>query len=364
MHARPPAPLSRVQTSFHTLVMAVMLAVLLGWLLKIGQAILLPVFSAVIVAYVLVTSVQAMQRLPIVGQWPAWLRQALVLTLFTLALLALAAVVAITVDELLAALPRYEANLQRLLGTLTTALGLEHRTDWQSLRATTLDKLDLQALAVSLLGSLGAAAGMVFLIVVYTAFLMSERSGFAHKLATALPGHSAARTQAIIADINQRIGQYLSVKTLVNVILAALSFAVLKLFGVDFALFWALLIGLLHYIPYIGSAVGVALPVLLTLAQFGSLGTTLVIAALLLAIQAVVGNLVEPRMVGKQVNLSPFVVMLALSIWSALWGVAGAILAIPLTSMLAIVLASFVPTRPLAVLLADDVDVYAHELNA
>ena len=344
--------------SFHTLVMAVLLMVLLGWVLKIGQPILLPVFAAVIAVYVLTVSVQAMTRLPLIGRWPQWVLRLLVLLLFTLVVLALGVVVAMTVRELMGALPRYEENLLRLLTRLTSAWGVERLPNWDNLRAATVGKLNLQQLALGLLGSLGSAAGMVFLVVVYAMFLMGERGGFARKLAAALPGDSAAQTQAMIGEINHRIGQYLTVKTLVNAILAVSSFVVLWAFGVDFALFWALMIGLLHYIPYVGSAVGVALPLLLSLAQFGSPWTTLTLAALLFGLQTLVGNFVEPRMVGKQVNLSPFVVMLALSIWSALWGVAGAILAIPLTSILAIVLASFASTRPFAVLLADDVSLY------
>lgn len=344
--------------SFHTLVMAVLLIVLLGWVLKIGQPILLPVFAAVIAVYVLTISVQAMTRLPVIGRWPQWLLRLLALLLFTLLVLALGAIVAVTVSELMSALPRYEENLVRLLTRLTSTLGVERLPNWDNLRADTVGKLNLQKLAFVLLGSIGSAASMVFLVVVYAMFLMGERGSFARKLAAALPSDSAVQTQAIIGDINRRIGQYLAVKTLVNGILAVTSFVVLWVFGVDFALFWALMIGLLHYIPYVGSAVGVAFPVLLTLAQFGSLWTTLAVAALLFALQAVVSNLIEPRMVGKQVNLSPFVVMLALSIWTALWGMAGAILAIPLTSILAIVLASFSSTRSLAVLLADDVSMY------
>jgi hypothetical protein len=102
-------------------------------------------------------------------------------------------------------------------------------------------------------------------------------------------------------------------------------------------MFWAVVIGLFNYIPYVGSIIGVALPVVLSLAQFGSFGTTAVLAGLLMAAQTWVGNILEPRMIGRQLNLSPFVVLVALSVWSALWGLPGAILAIPMTSMLVII---------------------------
>lgn len=76
------------------------------------------------------------------------------------------------------------------------------------------------------------------------------------------------------------------------------------------------------------------------------------------AVQFYVGNILEPKLIGKQVNLSPTVVLMALSLWSAMWGIPGAILAIPLTSMIAIICAASPATRPISVLLADSVDEY------
>ena len=131
-------------------------------------------------------------------------------------------------------------------------------------------------------------------------------------------------------------------------------FVVMLLVGVDFALFWAILIGLLNYIPFIGSLIGVIFPVLLAVAQFGSIQTALLVLVLLTAAQLWVGNGLEPKMIGKKVNLSPFVVLVSLGLWTSLWGVAGSILAIPLTSILAIIFSHFDGTRPLAVLLSDD----------
>ena len=101
---------------------------------------------------------------------------------------------------------------------------------------------------------------------------------------------------------------------------------------------------------------GVALPVILSVAQFGSPGTTAVLGTLLIAAQTYVGNILEPKMIGRQLNLSPFVILVALSVWSSVWGLAGAILAIPMTSVLAIICGSFASTRFIAVLLADTVD--------
>ena len=160
------------------------------------------------------------------------------------------------------------------------------------------------------------------------------------------------RTVALLERINTRVGEYLSVKTLVNVILAGLSFLIMLALGIEFALFWAILIGLLNYIPYIGSMIGVFFPVLLSLAQFGSLYMGAGVLVALSIAQLFVAGFLEPRMMSRAFNLSPFVVLLALAFWGALWGVSGAVLAVPLTATLVIVLAEIEATRPIAIMLS------------
>jgi predicted PurR-regulated permease PerM len=146
-------------------------------------------------------------------------------------------------------------------------------------------------------------------------------------------------------------------KTLVNAILGTVSYVVMLAMALDFALFWAVLIALFNYIPFIGTF-AVAFPIILSLAQFGSLTTTVILAALLLLTQLVSDNVLEPKLFSRQLNLSPFVIIVALSFWSAIWGLPGAILAIPITSMIAIICAAFPATRSIAMLLADRVDEY------
>lgn len=350
---------NRLQTAVYCL----LFVILGGWLLKVGQDLLIPIISALISVYILVAAADRLGRLPFFRAWPEWLRRLSVLLLFFAAGLLLLAIVIATGEQMVAAAPRYQSNLETLVANISAKLGLEGKADWHSVRAATVDKIDLQVVLGSVLGSVGSLLGLATMIAIYAAFLLGERGGFAHKLAVAFPGGSAARTRQIITDVNQKIGTYLATKTLINIILGVLSWAVLWWFGVDFAVFWALVIALLNYIPYVGSFLGVVFPVVLSLAQFGNLATTVWLTIWLSAAQFVVGNIIEPRMIGKQVNLSPFVVMVALSLWSALWGVTGAILAIPLTSMIAIICAVSPATRPLAVMLADDVAEFVGEEN-
>ncbi len=339
-----------------TLVYAVLLVILVGYLLVIGKSILVPIFIAVISVYILVRASDWLGRQHVTGVLPVIARRIIVLLAFILAILALTGVVISTAGQIVAKIPFYQQNLSTLADGLLIQFGIDVPEDWDVVWDNTMGRINLQSLAGVAVGRVGSLAGVVILVVVYAIFLLGERQGFGHKISVALPGPGGRQSKDIIASINESIGTYLAVKTLINAILASISFGVMWVFGVDFALFWAILIGLLNYIPYIGSLIGVLFPVALTLAQFGTLKTTVFVLILLTAAQMWVGNYLEPKMIGKKVNLSPFIVLVSLSLWTSLWGIAGSILAIPMTAMLAIILSHFAATRPISVLLSDNPD--------
>lgn len=341
--------------NFQNFVLAVFLAFMVGYLLYIGRDVLLPILVSVLCVYVITSANEQLRRLPLIERLPEWAVSIILFLLFVYVFIALGGMFYTTTEQLFAQLPTYQNNLTTMVENLMRSFHVDNVPDWAVLWQNMVAKIDLQALATAALGSLGSFGSVLFLIIIYTMFMMAERKVFAHKISVAMPGESAAQTQHLIGRINSSIRNYLSAKTLVNVILAAISFVILFVFGVDFAVFWAIMIGLLNYIPYVGSLFGVALPVMLTLAQFGSLQTTLLLAALLIAAQTWVGNVLEPRMIGQRVNMSAFVVLISLTFWSAVWGIPGAILAVPLTSVISIILASFAATRPIAIMLADDV---------
>ena len=332
------------------------LALMIFWLLSIGRGILMPIVIAVLAVYIIISASAAMGRIRLTAWMPSVLRKLLLLLAFVLILAGFNGVVIVTVRDLMAQAPEYQANLEQMISRGMALLGIEGNPDWQTIQELTIGRFDMQRLIGGLAGGVGALAGILVLIVVYAVFLFAEASGFSRKISVALPDKmQAERTMAVIRSINARIGEYLAVKTLINVIIGAVSYAILWAFGVDHALFWALLIGVLNYIPYFGSLIAVMFPVLMAIVQFSSIPMVLALLVLLTAAQMFVGNYLEPRMIGRKVNMSPFVVVVALSFWTTFWGVPGAILAVPLTSMLAIILAAFDATRPFAVLLAQDV---------
>ncbi len=352
------------QQTLQTLVFLLLFIILSGWLLQVGQSFLLPVFIAAISMYILVTLTEWLGRLPLLNRTPEWLRRILVLIGFIATMFGLSHIIVTTGEKIVSSAPAYQANLEKMIVQLSMKMGWGQDPDLKMLLEMSIDKINMQSVFTSILSALSSLTGMIVLVVVYALFMLSERGDFASKLALAFPGQGAARTKNLVMDVNRKIGDYLAIKTLINLILAVISFIILWLCGVEHALFWALIIGLLNYIPYIGSLLGVVFPVLLSIVQFGSLHMTVLVASLLTVAQMYVGNVLEPKMIGKQINLSPFVVLVSLSLWSSLWGVAGAILAIPLTSILVIIFSAFKSTRALAILLVDDPSAYEAEAKS
>ena len=339
------------------LALALFIVIAFGWLLMIGQSILLPIVTALIAVYVMISASDALHRLPVLRVFPLSLLRFLLLSVFAAAILFLAVLTAATVREIASVAPIYETNLDTFFESIAARFELDRQALWQELRAVTIDAFDLHIVLLGLLGGFTNVSATVFLIVIYAAFLMSEREGFQKKLAAAFSTpEQVHKVQNLIRKINTRISEYLVAKTLINIVLGGASFLILWAHGIDFALFWAVVIGVLNYIPYVGSLLGVLFPVVLSFAQFVSLPLTLSLSAFLITVQVLLGNYVEPRFVGRQVNLSPLVVLIALSVWTALWGIPGAILAVPMTSVIAIILSSFQSTRFIAVLLSERIE--------
>lgn len=251
---------------------ATALTLMLGWLLWIGKPILLPVFAAVISVYILSTAAASMEAVPVLGRFPAWARRGLILIIFTIVVVLLFILVINTLVQVVAIVPQYESNLEQLISDNASLLGIENEPTWENLRSATLDKIDMRSWVAPALLSLRGFGTTLFLVVLYSSFFIAERGVMVRKVMIAMGDEDLGnRAIQLLSRLNERIGQYLFVKTVLNVILGAISFVIMLLLGIEFALFWAVLIAFLNYIPYIGSMIGVIFPVLLSLAQFGTL---------------------------------------------------------------------------------------------
>jgi predicted PurR-regulated permease PerM len=194
-----------------------------------------------------------------------------------------------------------------------------------------------------------------FVVLIYLIFLIAERVSLPGRMTRAFGEARATEIMAVVEAINRAVHDYIALKTFVSVLQGILSFAVLAAFGVEFAVMWGVLIFLFNFIPYIGSLVAVSLPIVLSFLQYADEPwKPLLITLLLLLIQRVVDNFIEPRLTGRKLGLSPLLVLLSLAFWGWLWGVVGMILAVPLTVIGKIILENIRETKPLAILISNE----------
>lgn len=330
------------------------LVLIVGWVLYIGQTILIPAVFGAVVVYVIVGLAHALARLPVLGQHlPLQLRYLFSVAVIGLAFLGLVYLIMANKERALALAPQYQASLLAAIQQAAVFFGVETEPTWATLRQELLAQINLQRLAASLMASVGSILVTLVVVFLYATFLLIERRSFDAKLANLSDDPKrVARIRDVIGAINRRIGSYLALKTLLSLLLGAVSWGVMALWGLEFAALWAVLTAFLNFVPYVGSALGVIVPVLMAVVQFQEIGAVVTLVLALSAAQFVIGNFLDPMVMGNSLNLSPFVILIGLAVWSELWGIPGAFLAVPITAIVTIVLSEFPGTRPLAVLLS------------
>lgn len=338
---------------FQPFVLGAILALIVGWVLHVGKDIFVPIVFSILVVYVIVGLARLLGRIPFLKLLPPWGRQALSVALIALALVEGAYLIVANRNNVLALAPQYQETLLAAIQKAAAFLGIDREPTWTSLRQELFGQISMQRLIGSTVASLSSILVSLIVVALYATFLLLELGSFARKIAnlSSDPRH-AARIRDIAADINARVGMYLALKTLISVLLGAISWLVMAFVGLEFAAFWAVLIALLNYVPYIGSFLGVLLPVAMSIVQFGNAGDIVALLLSLTVVQFVIGNFLDPYVMGNSLNLSPFAILVSLTVWSALWGIPGAFLAVPITAIMTIVFSEFPGTRPIAVLLS------------
>jgi predicted PurR-regulated permease PerM len=187
----------------------------------------------------------------------------------------------------------------------------------------------------------------------YLVFLLHEARHFSSRIENGFENKRAEQILAVVGRINAAMASYLKVKVRANLVLALPLASVLWAFGTKFIFLWAVLFFLSNFIPYFGSILACTLAALYAFLQLDWGWQPFAVAVLLFAVRTAVTDFLEPAMTGKAINLSPLVILAALSFWSLCWGLTGMLLAVPLTVMFKIILENVDPARPFARMLAE-----------
>lgn len=330
------------------LITIALIILLVAW----GKSFLIPIFLALFVWYLVNAINTLIRRIPPIHRTPNWLTLALAFTFIGYGLYSLGNLIADNINEFILTSGDYTERLDEQIAAFYSLLRI-NRTP------PTVADFDLMGSignnALQLLNGATSAAKNFFLVLIYVIFLLIEQGAFPKKLkALGLNELTTNRLSTVLDRINWAMRTYLGVKTFTSVLTAILSYIVFWALGLDYSFFWAFLIFLFNYVPTIGSILATLMPALLALLQFEGISAFLIIALGVSAIQVAVGNILEPRLMGDNLNISPLVVVLSLILWSLLWGVVGMLLCVPITVAIIIICAQFPATRYIAILLSKD----------
>lgn len=332
-----------------TVPLAILATFTVFYVLWVGQSLLVPLAIAVLIWYMINALARLYTRF-IVRSAPNWAALALSLATMAIGIGVVVNVVQANIADVQQAAPGYKDGLDRWLVRIYTLLDIEDQPTFSEL----IQQMNISSMVTQFAGALTGIVGNLALVIVYVGFLLYEQKTFPNKLARMFPEPQKRRdVRAVIDNIQNQIQKYIWIKTLVSVAIGLVGYVVLTLVEVDFASFWAFAIFLLNYIPIIGSVIATLFPALLTLVQFDTLTPFLIVGIGLTSAQFIVGNVIEPKLMGNSLNLSPLVVLLSLALWGSLWGIPGMFLCVPIMVIILIILSHFDPTRPLAVMLSE-----------
>lgn len=329
-----------------------LLVVLATFVLQTLDFLFIPLCFAILLCYALGIPLDFMKRYHL----PGFVRIVLVIGLVLLLIYLLGKLVMLNVVDFQARLPEYETKFWEYADIILSRFDITREQANESIQAflgnIQQNQISVGSLIKSFSGSFFSFLGNLMWVVLFMAFILAERESFTRRLVKRLGNENAGPVLESLNQINASVQNYLGLKTLISFLTGTLVAIVLYIAGVDFALLWGVLTFVLNFIPTIGSIVATVPPVAVTLFQSGSIGKTLVIAALLLTIQVTVGNVLEPKMMGRGLNLSPLVVLFSLIFWGWLWGIPGMLLSVPLTAAIRIAMEQIDATKTAAVLIS------------
>lgn len=317
---------------------------------RAAEAVVVPFLLSVFIAVISAPALLWLENKRV----PRWLAMFIVLGVIIFVAIMLSILIGSSIKDFSQDLPLYQQRLSGLLVQITTwvdKFGIDLST---STLVSYLNPGAAMQLVADMLNGLGSVFGNIFLILLTVVFILFEASSVPHKLRAGLP--NADESLGAFAEIANNVNQYLAIKTITSLGTGVVVATALAVIGVDYPLLWGIVAFLFNYIPNIGSIIAAVPAVLLALVQMG-LGGALAATTVFVIVNVLIGSVLEPKLLGRQVGLSTLVVFLSLVFWGWVFGPVGMFLSVPLTMTAKIALESNARTRWLAILLGNDVEI-------
>jgi len=322
--------------------------VIIIWGINQAQSVVVLLLVSMFLAVIGTVPVLWMERKRI----PSVVAVVVVVTAMIALLLSIGVVVGASLNSFSNALPFYQTRAQDMLFALKELLARNGIAITDEILLGYINPAAVMDLTASLFTALSSVLSNTVLILFTVVFILLEASSFPAKLRSVLDQPHAVFPQ--VTKFVNDIKRYVVIKTLINLIAGTLTAVWLAILGVDFPILWGFLAFLLHYVPNIGSIVAAVPAVLLALIQLGG-GSAILVAAGYVAIGMIVGNIVEPRIMGHRLGMSTLVIFVSLVFWGNLLGLIGALLCVPLTMTVKLACEASEETRWIAMLLGPEI---------
>jgi predicted PurR-regulated permease PerM len=330
-------------------VSAGILAVLgLGAILRLGKPVLFPFCLALFLTFIIVPGLKFLERLKV-----SRTVSLVIIVVLSVVVLYLLAVLFYTSGKSFAAdFPSYGQRLSELVDRLQAELKFSGGK-WDPLAwAEGLDAGKVGSALLSSLGTFFSFMGNLFLILIFLVFMLAGRDKVQDKIRRFAPPHRSVQMAGILENIDRQVQKYLALKTVISLASGLVTTLILVLFGVHYAVAFGFFTFILNYVPNLGSLISKAVPFLFAILQFGGFWKAFWLLVVLTAVDGVLGMVLEPRLMGRGLGLSPLAIVFSLFLWGWLWGLPGMILAVPIMVILKIVAANFPSLRWLEGLLS------------
>lgn len=272
--------------------------------------------------------------------------------------------------------PLYEQKLNRIVSDAAKSVGLKDYSLTHFNIERVLKKLDYSSLATGVFESTLSVVTSVLLVLFFFIFISSghektlqairarfvekeikhslkkmkrehknvpideEHTSHEEETFETITHQREETLQRTFRDITEQVQKYIITKFLISLSVGLIMGFILWAFDVEFFIIWAAFAIILNFIPNIGSVISVIMPAMMTLVQYESFGYALLVTAVLIIVQNIIGNIIEPKIFGDRLGLNPLVILLSLLLWGYLWGIVGMFISVPLTAVIKIIISN------------------------
>jgi predicted PurR-regulated permease PerM len=325
--------------------------ILAGATLKLTTPVVLPFVLAVLLTFVLEPLIYLLEKIKI----PRTIGAVVIVMILGIAVYLIGAILFTSLRTIISLYPKYELRFTEIYIRVAITFDLPYN-EQLSLLQNLWAQLDLgsriQGIALSSSEAFLSFLGKSVMVTLFVVFLLLEMGHFRDRVELAFEGKLSSKIQLIIASTVTQVARYLTTKFFISLATGVLVWLNLFLIGMDFPVVWGVIALVLNFIPNIGSIACGGGITLFALVQFWPDPTPIIIAgAGVTAINMLLGNILEPKIMGDNLGLSPVVILVSLLLWGWLWGFTGLIVAVPMTVIVKIICENVPILEPVSILL-------------